>query len=114
MCISVFCSIDGTPQIPTANTVIYSDHFVGNKPIRQPNCPAYIPTIFPTAYKNQKVNSNQQDSRYQRFYSREAVPQSTITSVECNADANQSQSNYTYRKSCRSTSLLDVSDVKEF
>lgn len=84
MCV---CSIDGTPQIPTSNSVLCSDHFVGNKPIRHPNSPAYIPTIFPTAYKKQKVNSNQQDLRYKRFCSCEAVPQST--SVEYITDTNQ-------------------------
>ncbi|XP_060833681.1 uncharacterized protein LOC132917120 isoform X2 [Rhopalosiphum padi] len=70
-------NIDGTPWLPTANTVICSDHFIGNKPIRHPNSLAYIPSIFPTVCKKQVVNSNQQDSRYKRFCNRGIVPQST-------------------------------------
>lgn len=105
------CSIDGTPWLPTANTVICSDHFIGNKPIRHPNSLAYIPSIFPTVCKKQVVNSNQQDSRYKRFCNRGIVPQST--SVVCIAYTNQGQSNNIVNHVGVQV-MLDVSDVKEF
>ncbi|KAK0071286.1 hypothetical protein PV326_001403, partial [Microctonus aethiopoides] len=51
---------------PSNNDKICSDHFVGNRKSVVPNNPGYIPKIFPTQYKNKKVNYEQVLNRYNR------------------------------------------------
>lgn len=115
------CSDDGTPWIPTALTVICGDHFVGNKPLRHPNSPAYVPTIFPTTYKKKKNNELQQSSRYKRFCHRSSnVGQSTVPVIEANSNPIDSGfKSFNINKSLTNCDVgtqvsFDVTDVKHF
>lgn len=42
---------DGSPWVPTKNSRICSKHFAGGVKSNDPRNPAYIPTIFPAAYR---------------------------------------------------------------
>lgn len=47
--------------------VVCSAHFVGNIPSKNPNSPAYIPTLFPNTYKKISINEMQQNDRHDRY-----------------------------------------------
>jgi len=63
---SILLSVDGSPWQPKMNDVC-SAHFVGNIPSKNPNCPAYIPTLFPNTYKKKSINEMQQYDRHNRY-----------------------------------------------
>ncbi|XP_025198938.1 uncharacterized protein LOC112597202 [Melanaphis sacchari] len=51
---------DGTPWMPDACSVICGEHFVGNKPSKDPNSPAYVPIKFINIFKT-KENDDLQE-----------------------------------------------------
>ncbi|KAF4529894.1 hypothetical protein B566_EDAN016160, partial [Ephemera danica] len=59
-------NVDGSDWQPTRNTYICNLHFQGGEPVNNPNNPAYLPTIFPTAYKRKSPNSTENFARYDR------------------------------------------------
>ncbi|KAF0732490.1 THAP-type domain-containing protein, partial [Aphis craccivora] len=59
---------------PKPQSVVCSEHFVGNKRSKDPNSPSYIPSLFPDIYKRKPVNNEQQSNRYNRKIKRQKVP----------------------------------------
>lgn len=107
-------SNDGTPWIPNAQSVICSDHFIGNKPSKHPNNPAYIPTIFPETYKKLKSNCIQQSNRYKRFCNRN-IAQSTVTQLNPNErEAIDNTIDYLAKCDVGVQVSLDATNIKEF
>lgn len=62
-----YCNVDGALWQPKNYDFVCSAHFVGNIPSKNPNSPAYIPTIFPEIYKKRSVNELQQNNRHDRY-----------------------------------------------
>ncbi|XP_050066075.1 uncharacterized protein LOC126555161 [Aphis gossypii] len=56
---------------PINSSLICGDHFVNNKPSKHPQSPAYIPSIFPKAYKKKTQNNKQSEARYKRALNRQ-------------------------------------------
>lgn len=62
---------DGTPWQPTGNTRICSTHFVGNATSNCMHHPAYVPTIFPSAYRRAKpCDASSSVERFERWTTR--------------------------------------------
>ncbi|XP_037276299.2 uncharacterized protein LOC119169286 [Rhipicephalus microplus] len=58
---------DGTPWLPKDHTRICSTHFQGNRKSDIREHPAYIPTIFPSVYR-QKARDQQKAQRLERCF----------------------------------------------
>lgn len=78
-----------------AHSLVCSDHFIGNRRSKDPRSPAYVPSVFPTIYKRQSTNEQQQNSRYQRNLQRQNNKQKAVLNsdevISLSSDCAQSQ-----------------------
>jgi hypothetical protein len=49
---------DKTLWIPTPSSLICGLHFVSGQPSKDPKCPDYVPTIFPTYHVQEKTTAD--------------------------------------------------------
>ncbi|KAK0168013.1 hypothetical protein PV327_001855 [Microctonus hyperodae] len=85
---------DGSPWTPKPTDTICSDHFIGGQKSEEEASPSYIPVIFPTIYKKQKVNERTSLSRYTRFLNRGKAKKDNIRSPIITNTKRTSQNNY--------------------